>query len=131
MKPIHIAVLTLLLSACTTTKPAQSPSPQQLASEHGYQLGTEVTSIRNYDINGWNYVSNRALIIPARPNKHYLLLLNRPCQELRSTELIGFTSTVNQLTSGFDAVVVHDHPGGIESKCYIDQIFEIDKVKAS
>lgn len=129
MKLFPLALAALLLSACTTTASKPPPTPQELAEERGYQLGAEVKEVKNYEIDGWRHVSNRALIIPARPSRHYLLMLNRPCPDLQTTEVIGFTTTVNSVLSRFDAVVVVDGPGGMEQKCYIERMYSITKTK--
>lgn len=126
MKAFYLIILALLPSACAFT-PHQPPSPQQLAAEHGYLLGEQVKKIHDYEINGWNYISNRSLIIPARPGLHYLLILDRECPQMRGREVIGFTSTINTLQAGFDAVVINDRHSGIHEKCYIDQIYKVTK----
>jgi hypothetical protein len=116
----------LLLTACAS-QPPEKPDPSALAAERGYTIEEEVRDIKNYEIDGWQYVSNWALIIPARPSSHYLVMLDRNCSYLRGTEAIRFTSTVNSVLARFDAVLVKDFPQAIEQRCQIDRIYRITK----
>lgn len=119
----------LMLGGCAAAKPAIVPTAEDVATLHNYQLGDEVKQIDNYELNGWNYLSDRALLLPARPGSYYLLMLDRSCPELRHSEAIGFTSTVGRLRSKFDAVVVRSRPESIERKCYIEAMYLVTKVK--
>jgi len=128
MRVYAITLLTLFVFGCTTIEISR-PTPEELATEQGYRLGPEVKDIRNYELDGWNYVSSRALIIPARPSKHYLVTFRTDCSELSLTEVIGFTSTNSFVLSNFDAVIVRDRRRGIDNRCYIDKIYEITRLK--
>lgn len=119
----------LMLIGCATAKPAVVPTAQDIAILHHYELGEEIKEIPNFQMNGWNYINNRALLLPARPGSHYLLMLDRPCPGLSESEAIGFTSNVGRLRAKFDAVVVHTRPESIERKCYIDAIYRVTKNK--
>lgn len=128
MKLLTFLLPILVVTGCSVMESKPQPTPNELAAQKGYLLGDEVSDISNYDIYSWQYVSKRSLIIPARPSKHYLLMLDRDCNELKTSEVIAFTSTVNSLRAGFDAVIVSSTPG-IKNKCFVDKIYEIRKDK--
>ena len=125
MRMLHGFLLTLLLGGCTATE-FENATPQELAREEGYVLGSEVEEIYNYRVDGWNHVTDRALIISAGPGTRYLLTLKTECHYLSNTEVIGYTTTTNQLTR-FDAVVVADPASGIDQKCFIDRIYRVTR----
>ena len=126
MRAVYLFLFTLLLAACAGTA-TERPNPGELAVKHGYQLEKEVKEIRQYRINGWNYVSDRALIINGGPSRKYLLILNRRCPYLRSEEIIGYSTTATSVLARFDAVIVKDSASGITEKCHIDRIFEVTR----
>ena len=123
-----IATAALLLGACTTME-ITHPTAEELALQKGYTLGEEVKEIHKYDVSGWQHVSNRALIIPARPSTHYLVTLKTNCNSLDSTEVIGFTTTAGRALTRFDAVVIKERPKSVAQRCYIDKLYRITKIK--
>lgn len=126
MKTVYISLLMLFLSSCATSN-VEVPTPQELAADKGYVLGGEVDKINNYRIDGWQHVSNRALMINGGPSEKYLLTFKTSCNNLSSTEVIGYTTTTSHLTR-LDGVVVKDRLGGYEEKCYIDRMYEVTKI---
>ncbi len=128
MKILCALVLVTLMAGCSTVEKITLTAAEEAASK-GYDLGEPVKGIHNYDINGWQYVSPTSLIIPSRPSHYYLLMLDRPCRDLRSTEVIVSTSTVNQLLAGFDSILVRSRPGGILDRCRVTDIYTITKAK--
>jgi hypothetical protein len=133
LRLIAATVLTLLTAcASTTSKPL---NPEQLALSKGYLLGNPVKDIRNYTLNGWNYVNDRAIIIDSSVNKRYLVTLRDRCHELSSRESIGTTATAGSMRAGLDAVLVRRDGAGRSlnsfdtHKCYIDKIYMISKIK--
>ena len=127
MKTVYTSLCLLFLSACATSE-ISTPTPQELAADKGYALGNEVDKIYNYRIDGWQHVSSRALIINGGPSTKYMLTLKTSCHNLSSTEVIGYTTTTNNLTR-LDGIIVNDRIGGIEDKCYIDRMYEITKIE--
>ena len=119
-------LLLLPIAACTATQ-SSMPTPEELAVENGYTLGEEVQRINNYRVSGWNYVSDRSLIITGALSEKYLLTLNTPCYELRTTQVIGYTSRVSNVLARFDSVIVKSHSGATLQKCPIDRIYRISK----
>jgi len=125
----------LLLVACAGASKTENKmdqlgdDPIAMVIDRGYKLGDKVKRVNNYMIDGWQYVSDEAIIIPARPSKHYLVVLKQKCHQLRNTNVIGFTTTASSVLSNFDAVVVYDHPVTYEQKCYIDKMYEIVRDK--
>lgn len=128
------ATVLAALTACanTTHKPL---NPEELALSKGYLLGNPVDGIRNYTLNGWNHVNDRAIIIDSSVNKRYLVTLREHCHELSTSNAIGTTATAGQMRAGFDAVLVRRAGAGrslnsIDThKCYIDKIYMLSKIK--
>lgn len=132
MKIVNVTLITLLLTACAaTTENAEPANANELADQKGYVLGDEVQSIHNYRIDGWQYLSNRSLILPAGPSVYFLVMLDRNCSELRSAEAIALSTTMGNLRSGFDAVIVRDSASGMTRSCFIDQMYQLSKKTAA
>ena len=132
--PLKTVLLSLLylvslpgLVACATTD-RDKPTPAELAAEKGYTLGEEVRDIRDYEIDGWQYVSRQALIIPAGPSRHYLITLDRVCSELSTTEVIGFDTSATNSVSRFDFVLVPTRTSSVDDRCGIERIYKITKI---
>ena len=124
-----IPVLLLLLSTACATTERTLPTPEELALTKGYAIVDEVDRINKYRVDGWSYVSDRAIIINGGPRNKYLLMLQTDCTDLRSREIIGYTTTLNNVLSRFDAIVVRERPRTINHKCYIDKMYKIIKLK--
>ena len=131
LKTIILSVLALacapILVACATTD-RDEPTAAELAAEKGYALGEEVREIRDYEIHGWQYVSRRALIIPAGPGRHYLITLNRVCSELGTTEVIGFDTSATNTVTRFDFVRVPLRNSNVDDRCGIERIYKITEI---
>ncbi len=128
MKILYALLLTTLVAGCSTVDRTTLTATEEAASK-GYDLGEPVEGIYNYDINGWLYVSPTSLIIPSRPSHYYLLMLDRPCRDLRSTEVIATTSTVNRLRAGFDSILVKSPSSRVPERCLVTDIYSITKAK--
>ncbi|WP_145999189.1 DUF6491 family protein [Oceanicoccus sp. KOV_DT_Chl] len=123
-----IFLVSILLSACSTTESKPAPTPEQLATEKGYTLSEPVDRIMNYRLDGWNYINSKALIIHSGPSQSYLVTLQIRCPELSSREVIATTSTGTSMQARFDAIIVRQ-TGGTPQKCYIDEIYKLEKNK--
>jgi Family of unknown function (DUF6491) len=123
-----------ILAACSTnSSTTNTPTPEQLATEKGYSLGESVKRVMNYNLDGWNYINKKALIIHSTPRKDYLITLRENCYDLSSSEVIATTSTANALQADFDAIIVRQAGTSLSRnldnprKCYIDKIYVIIK----
>jgi len=128
MKNLSISVLLVmsvsLIAACTGQgrTSAQSETLEQRLAVMGYIGRTEVKSINNYKLNGWNVVNKQAIVIKSSPKQHYLLTFARRCQDLSTTEALRIDSSTNVVTR-FDKIVVG--PSGMHNHCPIDRIYEL------
>ena len=113
----------LLLAACAST-PEQTT--EALLSKRGYEVAERVERIKNYRINGWNYVDDRHVIFGAGPRDNYLVTLTMGCTDLRGAEHIGFTTTTDDVTP-FDQLVVKTSIG--PRKCPIESLHKLNKVE--
>ena len=100
-------------------------SPEMMVNERGFDIVGPVKSIKNYRIDGWNYLSSRALIINAGVRERYLLTLRFPCHGLRNSTLIATTSTSSSLTK-FESVIVRQTGTGAQ-KCPIENLYKLEK----
>ncbi len=126
MKTLYLAPLLLLIIAPVSAQ-TSVPTPAELASKYDYELGMEVDRINSYRIDGWHYASNRALVFNAGADRQYLLILAENCPWLQGQEVIGFTTTVNDVLARFDAVVARDDDLMMPQRCQIHRIYEVSK----
>ena len=125
-RTVMIAALSagLLLAACASS-PEQTT--EDILSKRGYAVAERVERIKNYRINGWNYVDDRHVIFGAGPRDNYLVTLTMDCTDLRGAEHIGFTTTTDDVTP-FDQLVVKTSIG--PRKCPIESLHQLERVKA-
>lgn len=126
-KSLLAILCTTIITACAQVDPKPEVQPEQLIEEKGYVIEKEVKSIQNYRINGWNFLSNKGMLLDGGVNRKYLVTFSYPCHDLRWTETIITTSTVNQLTR-FDKVITRPPGGGgISNRCLIDKLYLLKK----
>jgi hypothetical protein len=135
---VFVVALAAICSACGSTDIKGSDrqdagrhaeiSPEMMVNERGYDIVGPVKSIKNYRIDGWNYLSSRALIINAGVRESYLLTLRFPCHGLRNSTLIATTSTTSNLTK-FESIIVRQAGTGAQ-KCPIENLYKLEKSQA-
>ena len=132
MKRVNKAVcligLSILLGACANVQEKDEKSQAERLAEKGYEIEKAVDSIANYQINGWNYLDPHGIILSGGVNRRYLVTLLRRCDDLRWTEILATTSTINQLTS-FDKVLARSPGGGLPKRCPIDKLYLLKAVE--
>ena len=116
----------MLLLGCgdNPVKP-DSLTATQIAEGAGYILLEPVQRIRNYRIDGWNYVNNRAITLDTGVNDTYLVTLLRPCRDLRTSDMIATTSTIGDLTK-YDSIIA-DFNSTVRLHCPIDKLYRLEK----
>ena len=92
----------------------------------GYEIGENVEQVRNYRVDGWNYIDDSNIMLYAGPSKRYLITTQVRCNNLGTAENIGFSSTVGYVTK-FDKLVVRG-PGGMVQNCPINAIKALQKI---
>ena len=122
----NISLLTLifLIAGCAGQgeKRPQSETLDQRLASMGYEGRTEIKSIKNYQLNGWNVVNNQAIVIKSSPKRHYLLTFARRCQNLTTAETLRIDSSANVVTR-FDKIVVRST--GMNNNCPIEGTYEL------
>lgn len=116
----------VLLGACAQQPTTPEKTIAEVMADRGYAIGEPVQEIRNYQINGWNSVDDKHLIVNSGPSKDYLISLKVYCVGLTSTEDVQFTTTAGTLTR-LDKVVVNEM--AVPSHCPIDKIETLTRVK--
>ena len=128
---LHVSALfiaSLILSGCTSTSQPKTPlTPEQAAAKKGYEIVKPVKQVRDYMLDGWNYIDKQNLLMHSTPSKSYLLTFKRRCHDLNNQEHIAFETRTGVLMAGLDAIKVPPQRGGIAVPCYIDQIFLLKK----
>lgn len=124
---LHFRRATLLLAlASVAAAPLAATDWQQRLEKSGYRVTDETAEIQNYRLSGWNALDDRHLTINTGPGKRYLVTFRSPCRELRGSETIAFSNTVNRLTK-FDKAIVRGN-GGITENCFIESIHVLEKI---
>lgn len=116
-----------LISSCAQVDKKPEVKPEQLIEEKGYVIEKEVNSIHNYRISGWNFVSDKGILLDGGVKSKYLVTFSHSCRDLRWSETLITTTTVNQLTR-FDKVITRPPGGGgISNHCLIDKLYLLKK----
>jgi len=123
---IGIVILSSLAVACANSTYQEVPLEEKLA-QRGYAIGESVKRINDYQINSWNSVDRKHVIINFGASRNYLVTLRTSCDGLLDATLLSFSTTVGFLTDK-DKLLVRD--GGHHLlQCYISTIHELEKVK--
>ena len=127
---VAIAAFLIFLSSATFAEEAREElivtTAEQLAAARGYEIVEPVRSVRQYRGDGWQYVSDSALILQISPTQQYLVELARRCIGLKTAETIVTTTTGGELTT-FDSVrSPRSGMGGIG--CPIRNIYKLKKI---
>ena len=115
-----ILALAGLLAACSSVPYAQRQQQRQAA--YTAAAGAPVTSFRFVTLWSWEPLSDSELVVYTRPNQAWLLVLDRPCENLTFTDSIGLTSMTGEVSARFDKVLT----GGHYFPCTIMQIRPVD-----
>ncbi len=119
-----LTALTIVLTACAISPETPLTLEQKLEARN-YSVGEEVKRIRNYRINGWNYLDSKHVVMTAGVSDHYLVTLRNRCNELSSATNIAFTTTVGSL-SVHDKILVKGLTNFIDH-CFIQSLNKLEK----
>ena len=111
-----IAVTLALLGACSST-------PYVQPDRYTFDQLTEVKSINNYQLSGWESIDQQSFFINTSPSKYYLLVLRRKDPSLKFREGLAISSTAGSVTARFDTVSTRD---GVR-KNTIAHIYKLNK----
>jgi hypothetical protein len=123
---IGIVILSSLAVACANSAYQEVPLEEKL-SQRGFAIGQPVKRIKNYQINSWNSVDRKHVIINFGASRNYLVTLRTSCGGLMDAALLSFSTTVGFLTDK-DKLLVRDG-GNHLLQCYISTINELEKVE--
>lgn len=126
MRTVFVALLGLLAGCASGPRNDQLPLDEHLA-KLGLRQGETVQAISRYDIGGWEYLDKRHISVGRAPGRRYLVEFTRPCDRLGFSSIIGFSSTVGQLTR-MDHITVTDM-GDIPQTCQIESLYRLEKVE--
>ena len=116
-------VLLLMLGLISGT--AFAKDSVALDSKYRFDNLPTVERFQNWNIDGWNVIDQRSLIVYTSPSRSYLLILDRRLPELPFTEAIAVSSTGSSIYSRFDRVRVLDR-WGINIPANIVKIYRLD-----
>lgn len=126
-KNILLAVLLVMLSACTSTGMSlsdQDNAYQTYVAENNIE---ELDKINSFSFHGWQSLTYSHLIISSRVNDKYLIELSGYCADLMYTNSILITQrNRTTLMSKFDAIRVADKR---QIKCQIKSIYQLTKAQ--
>jgi hypothetical protein len=101
------------------------PLEERLATL-GYRQGEPVKSVWQIDIDGWQYLDKRHMVLGTGPGRTYLIEFSYPCRNLNFSNRIAYSTTVGTLTT-LDKIVSIDS-GGFPEHCLIGEIYRLEKV---
>lgn len=122
-----LLVSALLLAACgqQLLRDESLPLDDRLATL-GYRQGEQVKSLWRTDIDGWQYLDKRHMVLGTGPGRSYLIEFSSPCRNLNFSNRISYSSTVGALTT-LDKIVSIDS-GGFPEHCLIGNIYRLEKL---
>ena len=122
-----LLVSALLLAACgqQSLRDETLPLEGRLATL-GYRQGEPVRSVWHADIDGWQYLDKRHMVLGTGPGRSYLIEFSYPCRNLNFSNRISYSSTVGALTT-LDKIVSIDS-GGFPEHCLIGNIYRLEKL---
>jgi len=121
-----IVMPALMVDACAS-RPADPVPLEEILAQRGFAIGQPVKRINNYQINSWNSVDLKHVIMNFGASRNYLLTLRTSCDGVLSAATISFSTTVGFL-SDRDKLLVRDS-GQHVAHCYISTIHELEKIK--
>ncbi len=130
MKSSMVLCVVLILAGCASSERVRDdllPLDRHLA-KLGLSQGEPVESITRSDIDDWDYLDKRHIVLGRSPGQRYLLEFTRDCDRLDYTSVIGYSATVGLLTS-LDHVKVLDGMGGVPQTCQIEQLYRLERVE--
>ena len=104
-----LLLMSLLLVTACAGQPSMTPSERlELYRAHA---GEPVSSFRfTGRLWGWRSLGDSALAVWPRSNQGFLVELTGSCPDLSFARSIGLTSSVGQVSAGFDRVIVRLPP---------------------
>ena len=121
---LALSTMAIVLCACAISPEIPLTLEQKLEARN-YTVGEEVKRIRNYRINGWNYLDSTHVVMTAGASERYLVTLRNRCSELSSATNIAFTTTVGNL-SVHDKILVKGLTNFIDH-CFIQSLNKLEK----
>ena len=124
---VILLVSALLLAACgqQSLRDESLPLEERLATL-GYRQGEPVKSVWQIDIDGWQYLDKRHMVLGTGPGRAYLIEFSYPCRNLNFSNRISYSTTVGSLTT-LDKIVSIDS-GGFPEHCLIGRVYRLEKV---
>ncbi len=119
--------LLAFIGACAGWRPEQPSSRAELLAEMGYVAGQAIDTIPNYRLSGWRYLDSVSIVLHGGVRQQYLVVLSLPCPELRWSETLATTTTINLLTT-FDSVLARGPGGGPLKRCPIEALYQLDAI---
>lgn len=120
IKMLSIIALVIMAASCATTNtPVSLPSKYNLDAEL-----QAVKKISTFRVTNWDQVDNQSFILTAAGGKKYLIVLDRPLDEMISNETIGISNQGSSIMSGYDKVLVRYSSGNQYYR--IEKIYELD-----
>lgn len=127
LKILLILLVGALLAACgqQSLRDEALPLEDRLAAL-GYRQGEAVKSLWRTDIDGWQYLDKRHMVLGTGPGRSYLIEFSSPCRNLNFSNRISYSTTAGALTT-LDKIVSIDS-GGFPEHCLIGQIYRLEKL---
>ena len=113
IRTLVIALGATALAACAVKAPEEGKTVDELLAEKDLRIVEEIRQLTAFNIHSWIYIDRQNVVLRDGPSKHYLVALNRPCDNLRFARNVAFTSFGRTLRTS-DYLIVTDAPGNPE-----------------
>ncbi|MGS0681767.1 DUF6491 family protein [Shewanella sp. 125m-7] len=102
---------------------ASSEASKERAAMYTFPQLEQVNSIDNFRMDGWESIDRYSIIVNSRPRQSYLLILNSGLNDLNFAQGLLVSSTMGQVSVGFDSVSTLDEP---MMKAQIKRIYRLE-----
>lgn len=127
--PLLLCAVSILMGCASSERAGNAALPlDQHLAKLGLSQGAPVDSITRHDIDDWDYLDKRHIVVGRAPGRLYLLEFSRDCDRLDFSSAIGYSSTIGLLTP-MDHITVFDGMGGVPQMCQIDKLYQLERVE--
>ncbi|EIT67920.1 MULTISPECIES: DUF6491 family protein [Hydrocarboniphaga] len=136
-KPSSFRRAGLLALAVASTLPACAMTPDSARqkvleaelAERGWRAGEEVRSVNGYNVQGFQPIDDRHVILDAGITRQYLITTASPCRDLQYNERLRVSTNVaNELTT-LDTVYALDPTG--RQACPIARLQRLERISSA
>lgn len=124
-----LGLIAILPACAVSTDSARSKALEAELAERGWRAGEEVRSVNGYNVQGFQPIDDRHVILDAGITRQYLITTSNPCSDLQYKERLRVSTNVaNELTT-LDTVYALDPTG--QQACPIARLQRLEKISSA